>query len=218
MALDCPQHQHVWAKACAKAANAVGVIGTPAAVGWSTLGLVGQKAHLLSSGERFPLEVERRLRGVATKALVDGFHEVDVGLNLDHAALREDISAEVQRLAAIKEAAKAAAKMAGAQLQGAAPGGRRQAPQGSLGAHEPSPPAHDGQGLQQAVQACAPHGAPKECAGPADGVPPAGEAGPQPKAQRAGPSVVASIAATKKALEKKNKPKKKKKEKKKKAL
>ena len=57
-------------------------------MGWSTLGLVGQKAHLLSSGERFPLEVERRLRGVATKALVDGFHEVDVGLNLGHAAPR----------------------------------------------------------------------------------------------------------------------------------
>ena len=57
--------------------------------------------------------------------------EVDVGLRLGHAALREDISAEVQRLAAIKEAAKAAAKLAGAQ--GAAPGG--QAPQGPLGAH-----------------------------------------------------------------------------------
>ena len=30
--LDCPQHQHVWAAACAsaKAANAVGVTGTPA--------------------------------------------------------------------------------------------------------------------------------------------------------------------------------------------
>ena len=46
------------------------------------------------------MEVESRLRGVATKALVDGFHEEDVGLNLGHAALREDISAEVQRLAA----------------------------------------------------------------------------------------------------------------------
>ena len=43
--MDCPQHQHVWAKACAKAANAVGVIGTPAAAGWSALGLAGQKAH-----------------------------------------------------------------------------------------------------------------------------------------------------------------------------
>ena len=55
--LDCPQHQHVWATACAKAANAVGVIGTPAAVGWSALGLVGQNAHLMGSEERFPLEV-----------------------------------------------------------------------------------------------------------------------------------------------------------------
>ena len=51
--LDCLQHQHVWATACAKAANAVGGIGTPAAVGWSALGLIGQKAHLLSSEERF---------------------------------------------------------------------------------------------------------------------------------------------------------------------
>ena len=193
--LDCPQHQHVWAADCAKAAKAVGIIGTPAEQGWSALGLVGQKAHLLSSEERSPLELERRLRGVATKALVDGFHEVDVGLNLGHAALREDISAEVQRLAAIKEAAKAAAKTTGAQ--GAAPCG--QAPQGTLGAHEAPTPAHaqDGQGLQQ--------GAPQECKDPAEGVPPAGKAGPQPKARRAGPSAVASTAVKTKSLEKKKK-------------
>ena len=83
--------------------------------------------------------MERRLRGVATKALVDGFHEVDVGLNLGHAALREDISAEVQRLAANKEAAKAATKLAGAQ--GAAPGGQPPRGSDSLGAHEAPPPA-----------------------------------------------------------------------------
>ena len=173
--LDCPQHQHVWATACTKAANAVGVIGAPAvAAGWSALGLAGQKAHLLSSEGRFPLEVKSRLRGVATKALVDGFHEVDVGLNLGHAALREDISAEVQlqRLAAIKGAAKAAAKLVGAQ--GAAPGG--QGLQGSLGAHVAPPPAQNGQGFQQASQACAPHSAHQERAGPADGVPLAREA------------------------------------------
>ena len=78
------------------------------------------------------MEVESRLRGVATKALVDGrgFHGVDVGLNLGNAAPREDvdISAEVQRLAAIKEAAAAkapaAAKLAGAQGARAAPGGQ----------------------------------------------------------------------------------------------
>ena len=56
--------------------------------------------------------MERRLRGVATKALVDGFQKVDVGLNVGHAALREKISAEVQQMAPIKEAAKAAAKAA----------------------------------------------------------------------------------------------------------
>ena len=121
------------------------IIGTPAEKGWSALGLVGQKARLLGSEERFPLEVERRLRGVATKALVDGFHEVamDVGLDLGHAALREDISAEVQRPAAIKEAAKAAAKAAGAQ--GAAPAAGGQAPRGTLGAHEAPAPARHGQ-------------------------------------------------------------------------
>ena len=73
VALDCPQHQHVWAAACAKlkAANAVGVIGAPAAAEWSALGLPGLKARLLSSEGRSPLEVESRLRGpgpVATKA------------------------------------------------------------------------------------------------------------------------------------------------------
>ena len=43
--LDCPQRQHVRATACAKAANAVGVTGTPAAAEWSALGLAGQTAH-----------------------------------------------------------------------------------------------------------------------------------------------------------------------------
>ena len=210
--LDCPQHQHVWAAACAGAANAVGVnrvIGTPAAAGWSALGLAGQKAHLLSSEGRFSLEVESRLRGVATKVLVNGFHEVDVGLNLGHAALREGIPAEVQRLAANKEAAKAATKLAGAQ--GAAPGGHAQGLQGSPGPHAAPPPARNGQGFRQASrsQACAPHSAHRERAGPADGVPLAREAVPQPKAQRAVPSAVASTAAKKKTPEKKKKPEKK---------
>ena len=141
MVLDCPQHHHVWAAACAKATNAEGIHGTPAEQGWRALGLEGQKAHLLSSEGVFPPEVEMRLRGVATKALVDGFHEVDVGLNLGHAALREKISAEVQRLAAIKEAAncKAAAKEAGAQ----GPASCGQAPQGMPVAQEAAIPAQD---------------------------------------------------------------------------
>ena len=191
-------YQHVWATACAKAASAVG--GTPAAAEWSALGQAGQKAHLLSSEGRFPLEVESRLRGVATKALVDGFHEVDVRLNLGHAVLREAIPAEVQQSAAIKEAAKAAAKVAVAQ--GAAPSG--QAPQGSLWTHVSLAPAHGGQGLQQASQACSPHSAHQEHAGPIDGVPPARKAGPQPKAQGTGPSVVASKAEKKKKPQMKN--------------
>ena len=142
-----------------------------------------------------------------------GFHEVDAGLNLGHAAPREGASAEVQRLAAIKEAAKAAAKLVGAQ--GAAPGG--QGRQGSLGAHLAPPPAQNGQGSQQASQACAPRSAHQERAGPADGVPLARKAGPQPKAQRASPSVVDSTAAKENTPREEKKPKKKK-TKKKKAL
>ena len=121
-----------------------------------------------------------------------------------HAALRENISAEVQRLAAIKEASKAGAKAAGAQ--GPAP--CEQAPQGALGAHEAMimtpAAAQDGQGLQQ--------GALQECRGPADGVPQAWKAGPQPKVQRAAPSAVAATAVKTKSLEKKKtkKPRKKK--------
>ena len=205
--LDCPQHQHVWATACAKATDAEGISGTPAEQGWRALGLEGQKAHLLSSEGVFPpeLEVERRLRGVATKALVDGFHEVDVGLNLGHAALREKISAEVQRLAVIKEAAKAAAKEAGAQ----GPASCGQAPQGMPVAQEAAIPAQDGQGSQQ--------GALQESRDPTKGVPPAGKAGPQPKVQRAAPSAVAAAAVKAKALERKRteKPRKKKTQKKK---
>jgi len=205
VALDCPQHQHVWAAACAKATNAEGTIGTPAEQGWRALGLEGQKAHLLSSEGVSPPEVERRLRGVATKALVDGFHEVNVGLNLGHAALREKISAEVQRLAAIKEAAKAAAKEAGAQ----GPASCGQAPQGMPVAQEAAIPAQDGQESQQdALQ---------ESRDPTEGVPPAGKAGPQPKVQRAAPSAVAAAAVKAKALERKRtkKPRKKKTQKKK---
>ena len=70
-------------------------------------------------------------------------------------------------LAAIKEAVKAAAKLAGAQ--DAAPCG--QGPRGSQGALVAPPPAQHGQGLQQAPQACIPHCAHQERAGPADGVP-----------------------------------------------
>ena len=177
MVLDCPQHQHVWATACAKAANAVGVIGIPAAAGWSALGLASQQANLLSSEERFPLEVESRLRGVATKALVDGFHKVDVDLNLGHAALREEISAEVQRVAAMHEAAKADWG-SGSSPRWAGPPGITRGPCGP-------PPASNRQGFQQAAQACAPHGV---LQGPAVGVPLARKAGPQPKVRRAGPS------------------------------
>ena len=136
------------ATACAKATTAEGIIGTPAEQGWRALGLEGQKAHLRmlsSEGIPPPPEVERRLAGVANKALVNGFHKVDVVLNLGHAAPREDISAEVQRLAAIKEAAKAAAKVAGAQ----GPALCGQSPQGTLGADEALTPSQDGQGLQQ---------------------------------------------------------------------
>ena len=39
--LDCPQHQHVRATACAKATNAVGIIGTPAEQGWRALNQLG---------------------------------------------------------------------------------------------------------------------------------------------------------------------------------
>ena len=155
---------------------------------------------------------------MATKALVDGFHEADVGLNLGHAALREGISAEAQRPAAIKEAAHAnckaalqlqlAAKLAGAQGAAHAPGG--QGPQGPLGAHLAPPPAQDGQGLQQAAQESG-------RAGPADvdgtGVPLARKAGPRPianyKARGAGPSVAAAQAAQKKRPTKKKTKKKK---------
>ena len=193
--------------ACAKATDAEGISGTPAEQGWRALGLEGQKAHLLSSEGVFPPEVERRLRGVATKALVDGFHEVDVGLNLGHAALREKISAEVQQLAAIKEAAKAAAKEAGAQ----GPASCGQAPQGMPVAQEAAIPAQDGQESQQdALQ---------ESRDPTEGVPPAGKAAPQPKVQRAAPSAVAAAAAKAKALKRKRtKTLKKKKTQKKKTL
>ena len=84
---------------------------------------VGQKSHLLGFQRRFPLEVESRLWGGGTKALVGGFGKAGVYLNSNlghvHVALREAITAEVHRLAAIKEVAKAAAK--GAVAQGAAP-------------------------------------------------------------------------------------------------
>ena len=48
MVLDCSQQHHVWAAACAEAANAVGVIGTPAASAaaaeWSALGQAGKNS------------------------------------------------------------------------------------------------------------------------------------------------------------------------------
>ena len=174
-------------------------------------GLEGQKAHLLSSEGVFPPEVERRLSGVATKAPVDGFHEVDVELNLGHAALREKISAEVQQMAPIKEAAKAAAKAAAKEAGAQGPASCGQAPQGMPVAQVAAIPAQDGQGSQQdALQ---------ESRDPTEGVPPAGKAGPRPKVQRAAPSAVAAAAAKAKALKRKRtKTLKKKKTQKKKTL
>ena len=75
--------------------------------------------------------------------------------------------AEAQRAAAIKEAANAAAKSTAAQ--GAALSG--QVPQEPSGAHVALAPAQEGQGLQQTSQACRPHCALREFAGPAGGVP-----------------------------------------------
>ena len=119
-------------------------------------------------------------------------------------ALREAITAEVERLAAIKEAANTAAK--GAVAQGAAPSG--QVPRTNLGLMWLSPaPSHEGQGPQQALQAYRPRCALQGHVGPAGGVPPTRKVGrgPHPKARRAGPS---AAAARKKKIQKKTNKKK----------
>ena len=57
-----------------------------------------QRGHLLGStaGAIFPLEVEQRLRGDSTRALVKGPSALDKGLCTGHAGLRDALTAEVK--------------------------------------------------------------------------------------------------------------------------
>ena len=66
----------------------------------------------------FPLEVEQRLRGNSTRALVQGLPVLDRGLNNGHDALRDALTAEVNTLAR-PDLKKALARAARAQAQGA---------------------------------------------------------------------------------------------------
>ena len=57
---------HVWRTACNKATKAVR----------EALGEVGQKAHLLRCSTLLPIEVKIRLQWVTTRALSEGYNQV----------------------------------------------------------------------------------------------------------------------------------------------
>ena len=79
---------------------------------------VAQRGHLPGSTAASPLEVEQRLRGDSTRALVhtQGLSSLNEDLFAGHAGLRDALTAEVK---ARSDAEKALARAVRAQAQGA---------------------------------------------------------------------------------------------------
>ena len=106
----------VWQTALAKAAAFME--GHPLQGAWAVMTQAAQKDHLLGSTAVFPLEVEQRLRGDSTRALVQGLSALDKDLSKGHAGLQEALIAEVNARYR-SDATKALARAVRAQAQGA---------------------------------------------------------------------------------------------------
>ena len=70
--------------------------GYPLQGAWAAMAQAAQRGHLLGSTAIFPLEVEQRLRGDSTRALVQGLSALNEDLFKGHAGLREALTAEVK--------------------------------------------------------------------------------------------------------------------------
>ena len=112
--LECPGTQPVWQASLAKAAASME--GHPMQGTWAAMAPVAQREHLLGSTAAFPMEVEQRLRGDSTRALVQGLSALNEDLFKGHVGLSEALADEVK---ARSDAKKALARAARTQAQGA---------------------------------------------------------------------------------------------------
>ena len=91
---------------------------------WAAMAPAAQRGHLLGSAAVFPMEVEQRLRGDSTRALVQGLSALNEDLFKGHAALSEALAVEVKSRSDAKKALARAARTQTHGVQGVVPAGQ----------------------------------------------------------------------------------------------
>ena len=91
---------------------------------WAAMAPAAQRGHLLGSAAVFPMEVEQRLRGDSTRALVQGLSALNEDLFKGHAGLSETLANEVKSRSDAKKALARAARTQAHGVQGAVPAGQ----------------------------------------------------------------------------------------------
>ena len=93
---------------------------------WAAMAPAAQREHLLGSAAVFPMEVEQRLRGDSTRALVQGLSALNEDLFKGHAGLsaREALANEVKARSDAKKALARAARTQAHGAQGVVPAGQ----------------------------------------------------------------------------------------------
>ena len=120
--LECPGTQPVWREALAKATASME--GHPMQGTWAAMAPAAQRGHLLGSAAVFPMEVEQRLRGDSTRALVQGLSALNEDLFKGHAGLSEALADEVKSRSDAKKALARAARTQTHGVQGVVPAGQ----------------------------------------------------------------------------------------------
>ena len=95
---------------------------------WAAMAPEAQRGHLLGSAAVFPMEVEQRLRGDSTRALVQGLSALNEDLFKGHAGLSEALANEVKSQSDAKKAWARAARTQAHGAHGVVPAGH--CPQG----------------------------------------------------------------------------------------
>ena len=120
--LECPGTQPVWQEALAKATASME--GHPMQGTWAAMAPAAQRGHLLGSAAVFPMEVEQRLRGDSTRALVQGLSALNEDLFKGHAGLSEALANEVKSRSDAKKALAREARTQAHGVQGVVPAGQ----------------------------------------------------------------------------------------------
>ena len=91
---------------------------------WAAMAPAAQRGHLLGSAAVFPMEVEQRLRGDSTRALVQGLSALNEDLFKGHAGLSEALANEVKSRSDAKKALAREARTQAHGVQGVVPAGQ----------------------------------------------------------------------------------------------